>query len=484
MNEITEAVGKRFTPSGTRWYWPIVFRSLGQSLQGPRLFVGLLMIIIFMAAGSVWDGVSPVKMQQSELQGNIPSDPVSVLLNSIHGNTFQSGISVFDDKDIEQLQNQKDLTIGQFRKALLEKWEARKDKLLLQIPQARDKKERERLTSLLDKYRKNTGYLLNMADRYEPKPVFYYTVTSLRHAGLTVVNGFWTMSPAAAWAGIGEAWGEINILLKKIWSGHKVFSVVFALILVFLWCIGGGAISRMTALDMTRGKSIRASEGLGFTLAKLADLLLGLFLFPLLAVFFGIIIAVIWGVLLRFPGLNVLGGILYVIALLLGLLMVLISVGFLGSFSLMIPAVAVESSDAYDSQQRAYAYLLARPGLLLLYTALALLQGIIAVTLLWLILLWTLNLTAWLASLIGGGEVITMAGGLEQLAEQKPLWMLGGSEHLTGIIIGVWRYLAAGMVGAFIISFYFSSQTIIYLLMRRAVDGEEIEKQVTPEPAG
>ncbi len=38
-----------------------------------------------------------------------------------------------------------------------------------------------------------------------------------------------------------------------------------------------------------------------------------------------------------------------------------------------------------------------------------------------------------------------------------------------------WNYLVIGLIGAFAISFYFSSNTIIYYLMRREVDATELD---------
>jgi hypothetical protein len=52
---------------------------------------------------------------------------------------------------------------------------------------------------------------------------------------------------------------------------------------------------------------------------------------------------------------------------------------------------------------------------------------------------------------------------------------LGPAQTFGAFLISIWVYLAVGMLGAFFISFYFSSNTIIYYLMRREVDATELD---------
>jgi hypothetical protein len=49
-------------------------------------------------------------------------------------------------------------------------------------------------------------------------------------------------------------------------------------------------------------------------------------------------------------------------------------------------------------------------------------------------------------------------------------------------IASFWIYLAIGLLGAFVISFYFSASTIIYVLMRRKVDAAEMDQVYLESP--
>jgi len=52
---------------------------------------------------------------------------------------------------------------------------------------------------------------------------------------------------------------------------------------------------------------------------------------------------------------------------------------------------------------------------------------------------------------------------------------LSFGQSVGAFFISLWVYLAIGLLGAFAISFYFSANTIIYLLMRREVDATELD---------
>jgi hypothetical protein len=55
-------------------------------------------------------------------------------------------------------------------------------------------------------------------------------------------------------------------------------------------------------------------------------------------------------------------------------------------------------------------------------------------------------------------------------------WMtLSGGQTAGAFLVSIWVYLTAAIVGAFLISFYFSANTIIYYLMRREVDATELD---------
>ena len=55
-------------------------------------------------------------------------------------------------------------------------------------------------------------------------------------------------------------------------------------------------------------------------------------------------------------------------------------------------------------------------------------------------------------------------------------WLvLSPMQSLGATLLAIWVYLTIAMLGAFAISFYFSSNTVIYYLMRNEVDATELD---------
>jgi hypothetical protein len=52
---------------------------------------------------------------------------------------------------------------------------------------------------------------------------------------------------------------------------------------------------------------------------------------------------------------------------------------------------------------------------------------------------------------------------------------LNGGQNLGAHLLAFWIYLSLSVLGAFAISFYFSANTVIYILMRHEVDATELD---------
>jgi hypothetical protein len=474
MNE-TPAAGHepRWTNRRSDARWPLVFRSLGQSLQGPRLLVALALVIVMMACGAIWDSVSPARVGPEGIGSLYDSEVVHAQLRErIQSDDWQRAL---DDEDRENLLERELLTPGAVRQTVAHRYQARRGTLSLELIDA-DEAQAERKRRRLEREREAADQIIVELEALAPRGVFSATIHELRLSGGFLIESFWTLSPWAAGAGIRDFFARIHELLITLWAGHPVFVSSFGVILLLIHCIGGTALARMTARDMVGGEIIRPTQALGYSIAKCRDSVTAMVLFPLVAVILAAIVLGVGGVVLRIPGLNILGGLVYGLLILLSLIAVLIAVGFVGAVSLMIPAVAVDNADGFDAQQRAYAYLISRPARLLLYTLLALVQAAIAVSLIWFIANVTLGLTASLTEIIGGDAAQQVTSGAKRLTDHAPTWELSMTQSLAAGLIDIWTALLGGLVAAFGVSFYYASQTIIYLLMRWAVDGQAIEE--------
>jgi hypothetical protein len=199
-------------------------------------------------------------------------------------------------------------------------------------------------------------------------------------------------------------------------------------------------------------------------------------------------------------------GVLFFLALLGGFVITLVLVGTVGGFNLMYPTIAVEGSDSFDAISRSFSYVYARPWRMLFYTAIAILYGALTYLFvrhfIWLMLALTHFFVGWWL----GGKSAMYWHGLNDLG--VAIWPtprspgaltytpdyehLKWSEATAATFIWLWVYLLLGLMAGFVISFYFSANSIIYYLMRREVDAtdvdevylEESEEDFTEAPPG
>ena len=193
---------------------------------------------------------------------------------------------------------------------------------------------------------------------------------------------------------------------------------------------------------------------------------------------------------------EILLGVLFFIFLAIAFVLMLLLLGIIGGFNLLYPTVAVEGSDAFDAMSRSFAYVYARPWRVLFYTVTSLIYG--AITFLfvsfavYLLLLLTHTFVGWGTSFFGYNY-----GWYSGLPKLETLWptphfmslispinwyAMSWPEYLGALFLHFWVFILITSIGAYVISYYFSSHTIMYLLLRRSVDGQSIREVYLEEP--
>ncbi len=87
-----------------------------------------------------------------------------------------------------------------------------------------------------------------------------------------------------------------------------------------------------------------------------------------------------------------------------------------------------------------------------------------------------LNFTAGLVGVWSDNSAFTTAGGasLFNLTGDTTALHVSWHSQVAGWFVSFWRTVIVGLVGGYVFANYFSGSTIVYLLMRRACDGQEI----------
>ncbi|MHC4213187.1 MAG: hypothetical protein ACYSWP_07450 [Planctomycetota bacterium] len=269
---------------------------------------------------------------------------------------------------------------------------------------------------------------------------------------------------------------------------HPVYCIIFSLMNLAVISITGGAICRIAALQFAQGEKPGISEALQFSTKRF----LSFFTAPLIPL---AIIGIVGGfvILLGLAGNipwgvgEILMGVFACLAFILGAIVAVLLIGAVAGFNLMFPAVAYDGSDCFDAMCRSFMYIYSRPWRMGFYSSITAVYG--AFCYLFVRFFAFLILTAtYIALDIGIYKKMDGITNLQRIwARPDFLNLLGtdqvvldnGAQIFAGWVIYLLVLLVIGLVVAFIVSFYFSANTIIYALLRNRVDHTAIEDVYT-----
>jgi len=265
---------------------------------------------------------------------------------------------------------------------------------------------------------------------------------------------------------------------------HFVYCIIFFVIKLAVISIAGGTICRIAALQSARGEKPGLTEALRFSTKRFTSF----FTAPLVPV--GIIIFI--GLFIFLLGLignipwagELIMGIFVLLALIAGALIAVVLIGAIAGFNLMFPAVAYDGSDCFDAISRSFSYVYAKPWRMGFYTTIAAVYGAICYTFVRFFTFLLLGVTHRTLQL---GVWVENSKEVDKLTAiwPKPEFMnlLGSAniattnwaESLAAFLVHLFLLGVVGLLVSFIISFYFSANTIIYSLMRNKVDNTALE---------
>jgi len=266
---------------------------------------------------------------------------------------------------------------------------------------------------------------------------------------------------------------------------HFVYCIIFVVIKLAVISVAGGAICRIAALQFAQGEKPGLTEALRFSTKRFTSF----FTAPLapvgIIIFTGLFISLL-GLIGNIPRAGeLIMGIFMLLALIAGALIAIVLIGAVVGFNLMFPSVAYDGSDCFDAISRSFSYVYAKPWRMLFYSAIAAVYGAICYTfvrffafLLFSVTYWFLKLgvlgdNSKLTAIWPGSSFTRLVGPLDLSA---PNW----TQSVAILLIYLCLLVVIGLVVSFIISFYFSANTIIYSLMRNKVDNTALEDIYTP----
>jgi hypothetical protein len=270
---------------------------------------------------------------------------------------------------------------------------------------------------------------------------------------------------------------------------HYVYCLVFVTITLAVMSVAGGALCRIAALQFAQGEKPGLTEAIRFSLRRFRSFFAAP-LAPIAIMLFMGLFTFLLGLAGNIPRAGeLIVGLGMPLALVFGALITVILIGAVVGFGLMFPAVAYDGSDCFDSISRSFSYVYAQPSRMACYSIMAAIYGAICyvfIRFFAFLMLWIthclLQLAIWTDSSSGGADKLTAIWPKPQFMD-----LLGSpgpvpanwTELWAGRLICLFVLIVIGLMVSFIISFYFSANTVIYSLMRKRVDNTALDDVCT-----
>ena len=272
----------------------------------------------------------------------------------------------------------------------------------------------------------------------------------------------------------------VRCLRAIVWAFtyHTVYSMVFFAVVLVALSFAGGAICRIAALQFARNERPGLVRAARFARTRLASLIAAPVAPVGIAILLGIPIVAL-GLIGNIPIVGeLLAGLLFPVGLVAGPFIAVVLIGAIAGLNLMAPAVAYEDSDFFDAISRSFSNVYARPWRMAFYTSAAAFYGTVCylfVRFFTFVVLWVTHGFLQLGLRDEKLQAIWPAPSFDDLlgaAASADGWSL----WLAAFLIRIWILAVVGLMISFVISFYFSANTIIYALMRHRVDGTALDE--------
>ena len=263
---------------------------------------------------------------------------------------------------------------------------------------------------------------------------------------------------------------------------HAIYFILFMAWALVIWALFGGAICRIAAVHVARDEKISFEQALRFSASKLTSFFSAPISVLLIILVLGAALGV-GGMLMYLPVIGpIVVGAFFILALVAGLIITLAATGTVAGFGLLYPTIAVEGHDSFDAISRSFSYVYARRWKMIFYSVVSLVYGALCfIVLRWFVfvmLACTQFFTGWF--LWGKPHQywpqIWPPVSYHDMAYRINFQGLAWSEAVAAFLIALWVYVVLTFLGAFVISFYFSANTIIYYLMRAASDDTDMNE--------
>ncbi len=279
-------------------------------------------------------------------------------------------------------------------------------------------------------------------------------------AGPLVRGWAWLSEPLLRMAARDVSWMQcLSLSLSGIWA-------------IVVWGLFGGAISRIAALYLTRGEVLGPVAALRAAVSKW-NATSGGPLLPLAVAAACAMPLVVVGWLLMLNITALLMGLVWIVALVWGLILAIGLLGLLVGWPLMWATVGVERTDAFDAVSRCFSYVYQRPFHLVFYLLVATVLGLFGEAVVYYLAAAGVSLTEWTVSWGAGNERTAQLMGVPAADAVETLSGIGAA---SAGVIRFWEATLMAVAASFPLGYLWCAAVGIYLLLRRHIDSTEMDE--------
>jgi hypothetical protein len=335
------------------------------------------------------------------------------------------------------------------------------------------------------------GFLLLSKEEFalEKRPVLLSLPYQIRKLTVVVPDSVESVAARSNWAAI--PYWDLTEPVRRLFDSrtsfrHVVYYFVGSLIAIVIWSFVGGVISRQTLVELGAEQTYDWFDGIGFVIRRYPQYLMAP-LAPLIALVVMGLLLVPLGWLMRLDFGLFVAGLLWIFVIVFGLVAAWLMIGVLFGWPLMFGVIGSKrDSDSLQAFSDSFSYVYGKPLHYLFYALVALFLGGLALYLIDLIATAATEFGFWATSW-GAGEtrMEQIRAQLAILASGREIRMLNAEGQEVEVPMmqrgGVWLIsLALTLVEvvkvAAAYSYFFASSTVIFLLMRLAVDEKEMDE--------
>ena len=353
-----------------------------------------------------------------------------------------------------------------------------------------DKSLSDAVITELDKYiettpKKTKEFIGNNVGKYPRKGVFstlWEFVSDRFHSASTQLLN---LTDTNLYSNIRYVFLNVWLCIRAVgWAlrFHPIYSTLYFSVVFLVFVFTGGAITRCAALEFAKAERPGLFEVIAYAAQNYRSFLVAPLLPLGLVIVFSVVVLVL-GMMVAIP---VAGEFVMIFSfgfvLFFGLLVTLMTLGTVAGGMLLFPSIAFENTTGLDSIGRSFSYVLTRPTWMVYYFLISGVFGTFFYLVFRLLVFLAIRLTHML--LFAGMMLVDSQDKLQRIWPQPALLNFSSntsdpqtwSEGIAALVIRGFMLAIVGLLLSYIVSYFFSSASVIYALMRKKIDGVGTEE--------